>query len=107
MNNVDTYVMQFNPEVQHRISLIRKATYEVYPGAEERIYHGVPTFSHNGIDILSYGAYKNHITIYIGYDRVSLLRPKYPEYQYGAASIKILNNIPFPGELVTEINVML
>jgi len=94
-------------ETQHRFEAIRTIVNDIFPGAEERIYHAVPTFSINGKDILNIGAYKNHITLYIGYELTALLKPKYPNYQYGVASMKITDKEPLPAELIQEICMVL
>ena len=107
MANVDSYIMKFDPEVQRRLKIIRSAGLDIFQNAEEKIYHAVPTFIANGKDILNYGAYKNHITLYIGYELVHILKNKYPQYQYTKSAMKILNTDNFQDELIQEICVML
>jgi len=57
----------------------------------------------NGEDILNYGAYKDHITMYIGYDLTDFLRNQYPQHRYTKAAMQISNKDAFPYELIKEI----
>ena len=103
MFDIESYFMQFEPEVQRRLITIRLTALDVFQDVEEKIYHGIPTFMKNNKDILNYGAYKNHITIYIGYEWVYFLKEQYPQYEYTKAAIKFPNNNPFPDGFIREI----
>ena len=105
--DVDAYIRQFGPEVRRRLEVIRATGFEVFAGAEERIYFAVPTFKVNGKDIMNYAAYKSHVSLIVGYDLIFLLKDKYPQYQYTRATIKFPNTEAFPEELVREICVFL
>ncbi|MCL2407473.1 MAG: DUF1801 domain-containing protein [Defluviitaleaceae bacterium] len=75
MSDVESYISQFPSWVRERLAAMRNIGLEVFGGTTERIYHGVPTFmvaDPDGRDIFSYGAYKSHITLYIGYIAVQL-----------------------------------
>lgn len=103
MSDVDFYIIQFEPEVQRRLMEIRFSVLNTFLTVDELIYHGVPTFTVNGKDIMNYGAYKDHITIYLGYDWVNFLKNHYPQYHYTKAAMQIPNKDPFPDELIKEI----
>ena len=101
MSDIDFYIMKFDPEVQRRLIMIRFTALETFREVEETIYHGVPTFMVNGKDILNYGAYKDHITLYVGYDLVCFMKGQYPQYHYTKAEFS--NKVYFPIDLVKEI----
>ena len=103
MTDVDTYISQFDQKTQRRLSTIRQTALDIFKNAKEGIYHSVPTIWVNGKDTLNYGAYKDHITIWIGYELVPILKESYPHYQYKKASMKIQNSDPLPDELIQEI----
>ena len=102
-SDVELYISQFPKEIQQRLFAIRAIGFNVFGDADERIYHRVPTFALNGVDILNYGAYKNHITLWIGYEMVSLLKNAYPQFNYTKVTIKISNDDYFPGDVIREI----
>jgi len=103
MSEVELYIMRFPPEIQRRLFEIRAIGFDVFSDAEETIYHRVPTFMIRGKDILNYGAYKDHITLYIGYDMADFLKSAYPQYHYTKAAMQIPHEDCFPWELIREI----
>ena len=103
MTDVDTYISQFDPETQRRLSMIRQTALDTLKNAREGMYHGVPTVWVNDKDTLNYAAYKNHITLYIGYELVPIMKENYPQYQYAKASMKIQNSDALPEDLIQEI----
>ena len=103
VSDVDAYIMQFDSEIQCRLRIIRAAGLAVFRNASETIYHRLPTFMVDGKDVLNYGAFKSHITLYIGYELAYLFKNQYPQYQYGKASMQIPHEVPFPEALIREI----
>ena len=103
ISDVELYISQFSPKVRQRLLAIRAIGFDVFGDADERIYHRVPTFSISGTDILNYGAYKDHITLWIGYNMVSFLKNIYPQFNYTKVAMKIFNDDDFPDELIREI----
>lgn len=104
MSDVELYIVRFSPEVQSRLNEIRRIGFDVFSNVEEKIYHNVPTFiTTNGKDILNYGAYKDHITLYVGYDMKYFLQNAYPQYHYTKAAIKFPHREYFPIEYIREI----
>jgi len=103
MSEIEFYIMQFSPDIQRRLLDIRSIAVEAFCNAEEKIYHNVPTFMINGKDIMCYGAYKDHITLYLGYDVTDFLKSIYPQYHYTKAAMHIYHKDSFPYELVKDI----
>ena len=114
MPDVDSYIAKFGPEIQERLMAIRFTALDIFQNVEEKIYHAIPAFMLDGKDILNYGAWKNHISIHLGYewkiywenranDLMSFLKEKYPQYNYTKFTIQFANKEPFPLELIREI----
>lgn len=51
---IDFYILKFEPEVQRRLMEIRFTAFDTLKGAEERIYHGIPTYNFSSLFILIY-----------------------------------------------------
>ena len=103
VNDIDTYIANFDDETQRRLKVIRQTALSIFPHAKETIYHNLPTLWLNGKDILNYGAYKDHITLYIGYEATNIMRANHPQYQYKKASMMLSHSEPFPKELMIEL----
>lgn len=104
--SVDDYIDDFslNTNIQERLNIIRNIAKKVFSdNAIETIYHGVPTFMLNGKDIFNYGAYKKHITLFIGYDCIDLVKAQYPLNQYSKAALMINNNDDISKEMIENI----
>jgi len=95
--------MQFPDEIQTRLFAIRSIGFNVFPNANERIYHRVPTFATGGRDVINYAAYEDHITLWVGYEMVDFLKNAYPECKYTKVTIQFPHDEDFPVELVREI----
>ena len=104
MSDVDFYIMRFNPEVQQRLTKMRRTIFDVFKGINERIYYGIPTISNDSNEIIMhYAAYKGYISIILGYGWVDFLRNQYPQYQYTRATIQFQHKEPFPDEVIQAI----
>jgi len=115
MAGVDFYITEFEPEIQKRLMLIRLTALDIFQDVQERIYHGMPTFFIvGGKNIMCYGAWKNHISIHLGYEwkfdwsvrankLMSYLKTRYPQYRYTKYTVTFLNKDPFPNELIRKI----
>ena len=57
----------------------------------------------NGKDFMSYGAYKNHISIVLGHKLVEFMQESYPQHIYTLCTIKFPNDATFPYELIRTI----
>ena len=103
MSDVDVYMTRFDSEIQRRLLSIRQTARVVFQGADEKLYHTLPAFSANGKVFMFYGAYKDHISICVGYDWVDFLKYQYPQLSYTKATVTFPHNDPFPEDIVEVI----
>jgi len=103
MSVIDEYMLRFSPETQQRLALIRQIAWNVFQNVEERSCHNLPAIFANGRYIMFYGAYKNHISICVGYDWVDFLKCQYPGFQYTKATVIFPHAEPFPEDVVQVI----
>jgi len=106
-DDVNFYIMKFEPKVQKRLMEIRFSVFDVFQNLEERIYHAVPTITFNSQDIMNYGAFKSHISIWLSYNLIDFLKKNYLQYGYTKHTIQFPHKDPFPNELIKEICEML
>ncbi len=100
---VDLYIVKFNSDKRERLLTIRSAIFERYPKATERIYYGIPTVEADGKIILQYAAYKAHISLLVGKILASVLKEKYPQYDYTDYTVVFPDKKPFPADFIKEI----
>jgi uncharacterized protein YdhG (YjbR/CyaY superfamily) len=102
-NEVDKYISEFDPEIQIRLSQIRKLFFEVLPVVQESISYKLPCYK-VGKHRLYFAGYKKHIGFYPVYgldeieDELLIFRAKGTK-----DSLHFLHSEPLPVELITKI----
>ena len=103
MNEVEKYTQQFEPDVQEKLSALRRLFFEVLPNTEESIRYKMPAFK-VGKHYLYFAAYKKHIGFYPVYglteieEEVSNYRAKKTK-----DSLHFMLDKPLPIELIKKI----
>lgn len=98
---VDAYISAFPAGIQERLHQIRQTIQEAVPAATEAIKYGMPTFVYNG-NMLSFGAYKNHIGLYpvpagdAGYEQS--IQP----YKTAKSTLQFVHSQPLPLMLIKQ-----
>ena len=103
METFQDYILTAPSEVQMRLMDMLTFVHDKLPHAEQRIYHGIPTFFVNKRDVINIGAYREHFGVYVGYSLADYLRQKYPEQQYTKTTIQFLYTRPLPFDILDEI----
>jgi uncharacterized protein YdhG (YjbR/CyaY superfamily) len=67
---VDEYLARLPNEQRETLEQVRRAIRSVAPGVEEVIRSGVPAFRYNGKPLVSIGAAKQHVALYVMYGAV-------------------------------------
>ena len=97
------YILEAPAEVQLRLIDILSFVHDRLPNAEQRIYHGIPTFFVKKRDIINIGAYRQHFGVHVGYNLVDYLKQKYPEFQYTKSTIQFPYTQPLPFNILDDI----
>lgn len=67
---VDQYLARLPAEQREALESLRRVIRSVVPGVEEVIRRGVPAFRYKGRPLVSIGAAKRHVALYIMYGAV-------------------------------------
>jgi uncharacterized protein YdhG (YjbR/CyaY superfamily) len=103
MNEIEKYIVQFEPEVQDKLNVLRQLFFEVLNNTEESIRYKMPAYK-VGKHHLYFAAYKKHIGFYPVYglteieDEVSEYRAKNTK-----DSLHFIHSKPLPTELIKKI----
>lgn len=101
-NTIDEYILSFPPEIQNRLTEVRKTIQEAAPEATEAIKYAIPTFVLNG-NLVHFAAFKNHIGFYPVPSGLSAFQEELSLYKQGKGSVQFPLNQPLPLELITRI----
>jgi uncharacterized protein YdhG (YjbR/CyaY superfamily) len=102
--DIDEYIAGFPSDTQEILEQIRGTIRKVVPEAEETISYGIPTFNLNGMYLIYFAAYKNHIGIYPVPGALEEVDKDFPSYKIsGKGTIQFPLNKPMPLNLITKL----
>lgn len=97
------FILMAPPNVQSWLISIFQFIENEFPQAEQRLYHALPTFFLKEKDIINIGVYKDHISLYVGYDIVDYLKQVYPAHSYTKGTISFSYTEPFTLGILKDI----
>ncbi|SHK13637.1 iron chaperone [Desulforamulus aeronauticus] len=100
--SIDEYILQFSPEVQEILKMLRKVIKESAPDAEEKISYQMPTFALHG-NLVHFAAYKNHIGFYPTPSGIDAFKRELSEYKGAKGSVQFPLEKPLPYGLISDI----
>jgi uncharacterized protein YdhG (YjbR/CyaY superfamily) len=100
--SIDEYILNFPPEIQETLEMIRKVIKEAAPEAQEKISYGMPTFVLHG-NLLHFAAFKNHIGLYPSPSGIDNFKEELSKYKGAKGSIQFPIKEVMPYELIRDI----
>lgn len=100
MNDVDTYINQFNDEVKERLLIIRKLVLAEVPKAQEGIMYGLVGYKLNNKPLVYFGGFANHIGFYATPQGHEQFATELAQYKQGKGSVQFPLDQPLPTELI-------
>jgi uncharacterized protein YdhG (YjbR/CyaY superfamily) len=100
---IDEYIADFPVEVQKIMEEIRTAIKKVAPTAEESISYAIPAFKLNGVYLVYFAGFKNHIGFYPAPVGMEAFKEEFSTYKTGKGSVQFPLNKPMPFDLITRI----
>jgi uncharacterized protein YdhG (YjbR/CyaY superfamily) len=100
--NIDEYIKMWPPEIQKRLSKIRKTIKEIVPAAEERISYQMPMMYLDGV-LVYFAAFKNHIGFFPTSSGVSKFKSELGEYETTKGTIHLPYDKSIPFDLIRRI----
>ncbi|MDD3793913.1 MAG: DUF1801 domain-containing protein [Candidatus Gracilibacteria bacterium] len=100
---IDDYISGFPSDVQIILQKIRKIIIESNPDLVEIINYGVPTFKLNGKNMVHFGAFKKHISIFPGPEAIEHFSTRLGQYKISKGTIQFSLDKEIPYDLIGEI----
>ncbi|MCB0482374.1 MAG: DUF1801 domain-containing protein [Flavobacteriales bacterium] len=101
--NIDEYIAEFPPEVQHILNQVRATILKAAPEAAEGISYGMPAFKTNGKPLVYFAAFANHIGFYATPTGHAAFAKELSAFKQGKGSVQFPINQPVPLELMSKI----
>lgn len=100
MNEVDTYINQFNGEAKERLLTLRQLVLSEVPEAKEGIMYGLVGYKLNGKPLVYFGGFTKHIGFYATPQGHEEFADELSKYKQGKGSVQFPLDDPLPIELV-------
>lgn len=103
MSIIDDLLAPLEPTQRRELERIRGIVKQLCHDAEEVKTYGMPGFKYKGKYLLSFGAFKDHLSIFPGAEPIESLKEKLKAYEGSKGTIQFTLEEPIPDELVKEI----
>ena len=100
--SIEEYILQFPPDIQEILKMLRKVIKESAPEAEEKISWQMPTFVLHG-NLVHFAAHKNHIGFYPAPSGIDAFKNELSGYKGAKGSVQFPIKKPMPYELISKI----
>lgn len=101
---VGDYLKALPAEQRAGLERLRKQILAAAPQATEKIAYGIPTFVHEGRNLVHMAAFRDHLSFYPGSAGVTLaLKEKLKGFETAKGTIRFLPEKPIPAALVKRI----
>jgi len=101
--DVKTYMARLSADQRAALQRLRKAVKAAAPKCEEVISYAIPTLRYKGYGLVSYAAWKNHVSLYAGGKATKRYQSELKGYKTAKGTIRFPNDAPIPASLITKI----
>lgn len=101
--NIDTYIKNFPNTTQIILEKIRDTIKNAVPNSIETISYGIPTFKLNGKNLIHFGGFKDHTSLFPGSEAVEVFANELIEYKTSKGTIQFPLDKPVPYDLIAKI----
>jgi uncharacterized protein YdhG (YjbR/CyaY superfamily) len=102
-NSIDEYIKGFPPGIQKLLKEVRSTIKTAAPEAEETIKYAMPTFTLNGVNLVHFAAFKNHIGFYPTPNGIEAFEKELSAYKGAKGSVQFPLDQPMPLQLISKI----
>lgn len=99
----DEYIKQFPKNAREKLYEIRETIIGVARRGEECICYGIPTFKLNGENLIHFGGFKNHVSIFPGAEAVEVFKDSLKTFVTTKGTIQFPLDKPLPVNLIIKI----
>lgn len=100
--DVSAYIDSFSGVTKKRLQTIRQTILKVMPSATERISYNIPAYFLNGMMIVYFAGYDNHIGLYPAKATTAEYKKLVGKYSSGKATIRLPHNHPLPIDVIEK-----
>lgn len=100
---IDEYISSFPEDVQSILTQVRQTARNAAPTAGEAISYAIPTLRLNGRDLVSFAAWKHHISLYPVPAVDDALAQELAPYRAAKSTLRFPLSKPIPYDLIARL----
>ena len=103
MQTIDEYLAAITLDQVREYERIRQIVHKLVPDTTETMAYGVPTFTYKGKNLLHFGAFKNHMSIFPGPHAIEELQEELGDYKISRGTIQFTDDKLMPEALIVKL----
>lgn len=100
MQIVESYILQFDIEIQNKLNALRELVHSIAPQAEERMWAGTISYKLYGKMFVHFAAYKKHIGFYPDTDVIVAFQQDLKGYKTSTGTVQFPHTQDLPLEFI-------
>ncbi len=101
--SIDEYIAACPEGTRERLQEIRRTIKKIAPKAKEKISYQIAAFELNGMNLIYFAGWKNHISVYPIPAVTKALEKELSPYMDGKGTLKFTLDEPLPLKLIGEV----
>ena len=97
---IDEYLQDFDPSAREQLKRVREIIREVLPQASEKIAYGIPTFVVDGRNLVHFGGWTDHLSIYPVPAGDAAFQAAITGHRAGKGTLRFPLSEPLPEQLI-------
>lgn len=103
MSVIDDFLSKVEAPQRAEFNRVRKITARTVPEAKEVITYGMPGFKYKNKYLISFGSFKNHMSLFPGSGAIEILEDELSGYKLARGTIQFTLEKPLPDALIEQI----
>ena len=103
MSVIDDFLKDLPAPEQQALQHVRELVQQTVPDAEEVITYSMPGFKYAGKYLLSFAAFKDHLSVFPGGETIDMLQDRLTSFKTFKGTIQFTAQNPLPDDLIIDI----
>jgi uncharacterized protein YdhG (YjbR/CyaY superfamily) len=103
MSIIDDLLQKTGSPQKEALQHVRSIVNDVAPDAEEVMTYGMPGYKYKGKYLISFAAFKDHMSIFPGSEAVEALRGELDGHKLSKGTVQFTVDKPIPDEVIKKI----
>jgi len=103
MSVIDELLENVKPDQRTALEHIRQLVSFVTPDADEVMTYGMPGFKYKGKYLISFAAFKDHMSIFPGAEPIDVLKDELRAFKTSKGTVQFTLEQPIPDDLLLKI----